>query len=94
VTQAQVQRERKSLLREIRRRQRRADTNIERLERRIFALLDRKTLIEPSDALSLYNHYFGQFWFAAKEMEKALAAFVTYMGAEDQVRLPSYVHKH
>ncbi|MBA7552677.1 hypothetical protein ES705_45247 [subsurface metagenome] len=50
---AELQRQRKSALREVRRRQRAADSSMERLERRLFALIDRKTLISPESALTL-----------------------------------------
>lgn len=52
-TFAEIQRERKSVVREIRRTQRAMDTRIERLERTLFRLLDRKTLLSAKDALRI-----------------------------------------
>lgn len=52
-TLAELQRERKAALREVRRRQRSLDTDLEKLERLIFSMLDRKTLITTSDAIKI-----------------------------------------
>lgn len=67
---------RKQALREVRRRQRAADTLIERLERRIFALLERKTLIDEEDAVELYDRWFRPFMDAVKSLEQGLADFI------------------
>lgn len=75
-TVAEVQRERKSYLREFRRRERAADTAIERVERRIFRLLARKTLIIGSDISMLVNDY-NDFVAKVRDMEKALADVYT-----------------
>lgn len=73
---AELQRQRKSSLREVRRRQRAADTAIERIERRLFTLLDRKTLITREVALSLvplWNDYIAK----TRDLEKGLADFIS-----------------
>jgi len=73
--QAATQSQRKAALREIRRRQRYADTLIERIERRLFALLDRKSLVDEEDAIELYEKYYLPFVAAVKEMEKGFIDF-------------------
>lgn len=62
-------------LREVRRRERAADSSIERMERRIFALLDRKTLIDEEDAIQLYERYFKEFHNLVKDLERGLVDF-------------------
>ena len=62
-------------LREVRRRQRSADSSIERMERRIFALLDRKTLVDEEDAIELYDKYYKDFIQKVKHLEKGLIDF-------------------
>lgn len=56
-TFAQVKSERQRALREVRRRERQLDTDIERMERRIFRLLDRKTILQTKDASNLSTYY-------------------------------------
>ncbi|MBA7550014.1 hypothetical protein ES705_42519 [subsurface metagenome] len=76
LTFAQLQRERKAALREVRRVQRATDTQIERIERRLFVLLDRKTLITRDVAMAfvpMWNKFFSQ----VKELERALADFIS-----------------
>jgi len=65
----------KEALREVRRRERATDSSIERMERRIFALLDRKTPIDAEDAIELYDRYFKEFWNLAKSLEQGLIDF-------------------
>ena len=72
-----LQAARKQYLREVRRRQRTADTMIERMERRIYALLDRKTLIDAEDGLELYDRYWRPFWSAVQDLEKGMADFIS-----------------
>lgn len=52
-TLAEVQRERKAGVREVRRRERALDTKLEEMERRLYRLLDRKTLITTADTRGL-----------------------------------------
>ena len=74
-TEAQLQRERKAGVRELRRTQRALDTQVERIERRLYQLLDRKTLIDRDDAVWMVN-----LWIKLLEllgnMERALTDFV------------------
>jgi len=72
---AELQRERKKAAREARRKQRLADTAIEKIERRLFALIDRKTLITTEAAETLVPLY-NDFKKKASDMEKALADFI------------------
>lgn len=74
-TLAELQRERKTALREVRRRERSLDTELERLERRIFRLLDRKTLITTADALNVADRInaLGQL---LRQLESGVADFV------------------
>ena len=74
-----LQSARKAYLREVRRRQRAADTAIERMERRLFALLDRKTLIDAEDALDFVDRYWKPFWETVKDLEKGLADWMSSM---------------
>jgi hypothetical protein len=74
-TFAELQRQRKAALREVRRRQRAADSSLERMERRIFNLLDRKTLIDVEDAIELYDKYYAEFVTLVKSTETALVNF-------------------
>jgi len=72
---AELQRDRKRAAREARRRQRAADTSIERIERRLFALIERKTLITPEAAetlVPLWNDYSSK----NRDLEHALADFI------------------
>lgn len=62
-------------LREVRRRQRSADSSLERMERRIFALLERKTIIDEEDAIQLYERYFKEFYSLVKNLEQGLVDF-------------------
>jgi hypothetical protein len=76
-TDAQVKRQRLSALREVRRRQRATDTSIERLERRLFRMLRRKTVIDTDDAAALYEDYWRPFFDRVRELEQSLADFIT-----------------
>lgn len=73
---AELQRERKAALREVRRKQRAADTRIEKIERRIMTLLNRKILITQESArtiVPLWNDYVG----ANRALETAIADFIS-----------------
>lgn len=74
-TEAELQRERKEALRQVRRVQRAADTMIEKMERKLFKLLDRKTLIQERDAVELYDKYYKPFVDQIRVLENALIAF-------------------
>lgn len=74
-TVAQLQSERKNALREVRRRERTADSQIERLEREIFRLLDRKTLLTVENAISLTDKY-RTFVALVTDLEKSIVDFV------------------
>ncbi len=56
-TFAEIKRERLAMLRLVRRQQRAFDSSLERLERRIFTLLSRKTVIDRRTALTLVPLY-------------------------------------
>ena len=71
-TVAQVQGERKALLREVRRRERAVDTRLETIERRLFRLLDKKQLVAAADMEDLLDRYKGWFNDTVKPFEKAL----------------------
>lgn len=73
-TVAQVQSQRKAALREVRRRERAADSQIERIERRLFTLLDRKSLITPEAALTLVPLW-SEFVSLSKRLEQGLSDF-------------------
>ena len=73
-TVAQVQSQRKAALREVRRRERAADSQIERIERRIFTLLDRKSLITPEAALTLVPLW-SDYVSLNKKLEQGLSDF-------------------
>lgn len=75
-TVAELQRRRKEALREARRRQRALDTQIERIERKIFSLLDRKTLITREDALNLVPMW-NEFTKLAQQTERGLTDFIS-----------------
>lgn len=75
-TEAQIKRERKDGLRALRRLQREADTSIERLERRIFRLLDRKTPLNLESAETLVPLY-NDFVKKAVAMENGLTDLLT-----------------
>jgi len=72
----QLQQQRKSALRECRRRQRKADTAIEKIERRLFRLLDRKTLITEEDAMKLVPEW-NDFMKQVRDLEHGLADFIS-----------------
>lgn len=72
---AELQRERKSAAREVRRKERDADTSIEKIERRIFALIERKTLITPEAAMSLVPLW-NDFKAKVTDLEKSIADFI------------------
>lgn len=78
-TQAEERRKRKAGLRQVRRTQRTFDTAIEKLERRIFRLLDRKTLITIESASDLTDLY-EDVLRAQRQFEADLAAFLTLAG--------------
>lgn len=73
--ETELQRQRKAALRAYRRTQRRADTLIERVERRIFQLLDRKTLIVNEDLQSLVNFH-NEFIAQVRVMERDLVSLI------------------
>lgn len=45
------------------------------MERRIFALLERKTIIDEEDAIQLYERYFKEFYSLVKNLEQGLVDF-------------------
>jgi len=73
---AELKRERLAALREARKVQRTADTAMEVLERRIFRMLDRKTIIDRESALTLVPLW-NDFIAKARLMEAALADFIS-----------------
>lgn len=75
-TIVELRRERIAALRSARKVQRAADTAIEVLERRMFRMLDRKTIIDRESALTLVPLW-NDFIAKAKAMEKALADFIS-----------------
>lgn len=75
-TQAQVQSQRKAALREVRRRERALDSQIERVERRLFVLLDRKSLVTPESVISLANLW-SEYQRLNKAMEQGLIDLFT-----------------
>ena len=81
-TFAEVQRKRKEALREVRRRQRATDSSIERMERRIFRLLDRKTLLNVNDAIELYDKYYKEFISNVRLLERGLIAFFNLINSD------------
>jgi len=74
-TLAELQRERKTSLREVRRRERALDTELERMERRIFRLLDRKTLITTDDSIGLADRV-NSLGRLLRDLEVGVADFV------------------
>lgn len=48
---------------------------MERLERRLFRLLERKTLIVEEDAVSLYEQYYRPFVAKVQDMERGFIDF-------------------
>ena len=80
-TVAEIQRERKALLREIRRRERALDTSLERLERLLFRMLDRKTLITLAD-MQKVGSYFNGLGDPLNELAKAVADSIFAITAE------------
>ena len=73
-TFADVRRDRKLYLRFVRKAQRAVDTQIERMERTIFRLLDRKTVLDVRDADRLAEHW-RQVTAEQRKVEKSLADF-------------------
>jgi len=73
---AALQRVRKQALREVRRRERAADTAIEKIERRLFTLLDRKTLITHEVALTIVP-YWNDFLSRVNDLEAGITDFIT-----------------
>lgn len=71
----ELRRERIVALRAARKVQRTADTAMEVLERRIFRLLDRKTIIDGDSAMTLVPLW-NDFIAKARLMEAALADFI------------------
>lgn len=71
-TSAELQGQRKKALREVRRRQRAADTAVEKLERRIFRLLDRKTLIS-SESMETLIPLWNEFIKNVRDLEHGIA---------------------
>lgn len=80
-TVAQIQKERKDLIREIRRRERETDTTLEQLERRLLRLIDRKTLITAAEMRGLMGYY-SRFFAKVQAMEKAIADSAFSISAE------------
>ena len=75
-TFAELKRQRKQALRGVRRIERSADTAIEKLERRIFRMLGRKTIIDRESALTLVPLY-NEFIAEVRKLEKAIADFIS-----------------
>lgn len=73
---AELQRQRKQALREVRRRERAADTAIEKIERRLYTLQDRKTLI-TEEAASTLVPLWNDFQSKNRDLEKGLADFIS-----------------
>jgi len=73
---AALQRVRKAALREVRRRERAADTAIEKIERRLYTLLDRKTLITHEVALTIVP-YWNDFLSRVNDLEAGITDFIT-----------------
>lgn len=80
-TVAEVQRQRKGMIREIRRLERATDTELEKLERRLFRLLDHKQLITAAEMRGLMLYY-ESFVKKAQLMEKAIADSVYTISVE------------
>lgn len=76
-TVAELQRERKNLLREFRRQERKADTAIEVIERHIFRLLARKKLLIVGSDIQFMVQQYNDFVAKVRMMEKALADVYT-----------------
>lgn len=75
-TLAELKRQRLASLRSVRRIQRAADTAIEKIERRLSSLSNRKTIIDAEAALTLVPLY-NDFRDKVRTMEKALADFIS-----------------
>lgn len=75
LTFAEIRRERKEALRDVRKVQRAMDSSIERLERRIFTLLNRKTVIDRPAALTLVPLW-NNFIETGSKFQRALADFI------------------
>lgn len=75
-TYTEVKRERQAALRGVRSAQRATDSALERLERRLFRLLDRKTIIDREAALTIVPLY-GDFTKEVRRMENAITDFIT-----------------
>ena len=73
-TFAQIRAERKAALQEVRRKQRALDTYIERFERHIFRLLDRKTVLTGEDGLAIAK-YIDSIYEPLNKMASAVADF-------------------
>lgn len=73
-TFAEVRAERKVYLRFLRKSQRAFDTELERFERTIFRLLDRKTVLDVRDGQRLAEHW-RKTVDKARGIEKGLADF-------------------
>jgi len=73
-TFAQVRAERKRALQAVRKQQRSLDTQVERMERTLFRLLDRKTVLEYRDAHRLGLHY-SDILAEIRRLEQALVDF-------------------
>jgi hypothetical protein len=55
---------------------------MERLERRIFRLLDRKTLIDVEDAVELFDKYYKDMVNKIRTTERALVRFYEIVSME------------
>ena len=73
-TFAEIRSERKIYLRFLRKSQRAFDTELERFERTIFRLLDRKTVLDVRDGQRLAAHWRSTVE-KARAIEKGLADF-------------------
>jgi len=80
-TYAQIARQRRDAVRDVRRLQRELDTRVERMERRLFRLMDRKTMIDLEDAVELVDKYWAPIEQAMRDCERQLNAFLTIFQA-------------
>lgn len=75
-TLSELKRQRIAAARAARRLQRDADTSIERIERRLFVLISRKSIIDQESAMTLVPLY-NDFKRKVGRMEKGLADFIS-----------------
>ena len=74
-TFAQIRSERRQGLRQVRNHQRAVDSQIERIERLVFRLLDRKTVLVPEDAKKIATEI-DSLYDPLTKMTNALADFM------------------